>query len=157
MRPFKINVETANENAYLIATIEKAAEETLLAEGSQEGVSINILLTGDNQLRELNRRYRSLDRETDVLSFPFDASVPELENHLGDIAISVERAQNQALQAGHSVESEIQLLVVHGILHLLGYDHDQTVSKQIMWSRQALILDSLNADILFPVEDDHDR
>ena len=85
---------------------------------------MTIVLTDDAQLHELNREYLGVDAPTDVLSFPAAESDPETGTpYLGDILISIPRAKQQAEAAGHSVEDEVQLLVVHGTLHLLGHDH----------------------------------
>jgi probable rRNA maturation factor len=79
------------------------------------------LITGDAELRRLNREFRGLDYPTDVLSFP--AAGPGY--HLGDLAISLGRARAQAREFGHAVEREVEILMLHGVLHLLGYDHEK--------------------------------
>jgi probable rRNA maturation factor len=78
------------------------------------------LITGDAELRRLNRQFRGLDYPTDVLSFP--AGGPSV--HLGDLAISLGRARAQAREFGHDIEQEVEILMLHGVLHLLGYDHE---------------------------------
>lgn len=87
-----------------------------------------VLLTNDRTIRRLNRRFRSRDKATDVLSFPGKTSLDQgtsFENgYLGDIIISVERAQRQALEKKHALERELQILAIHGVLHLLGHDHE---------------------------------
>jgi len=105
---------------------------------------ITIVLTDDRQLHELNRDYLGVDAPTDVLSFPASESDPETgTTYLGDILISIPRATQQAQAAGHPVEAEVQLLVVHGVLHLLGYDHADDEEKAQMWDEQAKVLDKL--------------
>jgi probable rRNA maturation factor len=84
------------------------------------GRTYNCLLTKDSKLRRLNREFRKKDRATDVLSFPAASS----NGFLGDIAISYPRAQRQAAEYGHSVQTEIEILMLHGVLHLLGMDHE---------------------------------
>jgi probable rRNA maturation factor len=107
-------------------------------------VDMTIVLTDDRQLHELNLDYLGVDAPTDVLSFPAGEIDPETESlYLGDIAISVPRAIQQAQNGGHPVEAEAQLLVVHGTLHLLGYDHSTDEEKNIMWSEQAKVLERL--------------
>jgi probable rRNA maturation factor len=99
-----------------------------------------ITLTGDENLREYNSRYRGLDEPTDVLAFaareqPTDQrfqAPPGTEDWLGDIVISVPRARQQAEEAGHPVNDEVRLLAVHGFLHLLGYDHAEPKQEAIM-------------------------
>ena len=120
---------------------------TVLSAGSQSvaaDTDLTIVLTDDAQLRKLNREYLGVDAPTDVLSFPASEADPETgAAYLGDILISVPRAEAQAQAAGHSVEDEVQLLVVHGTLHLLGHDHAEAVEKARMWRAQAEVLGRL--------------
>lgn len=105
---------------------------------------MTIVLTDDRQLHELNLDYLNVDSPTDVLSFPAGEVDPETESlYLGDIAISIPRAMQQAQNGGHPVEAEAQLLVVHGTLHLLGYDHSTDEEKAVMWAEQAKVLERL--------------
>lgn len=122
--------------------IERAAEAALRHESAQGDLSI--ALSDDGQLQQLNREYLGIDAPTDVLSFPAAESDPESgAMYLGDIVISMEHAQKQALAAGHPLQAEVQLLVVHGVLHLLGYDHAKPSEKSRMWAAQAAILNSI--------------
>jgi probable rRNA maturation factor len=128
--------------------LQLAAETALKALDRKLTDSLTILIGGSGLLRDLNRQYRGLDRETDVLSFPADYLDPDLQaTYLGDIVISYPTALKQAGNAGHAVESELQLLVVHGILHLVGFDHLEQSEKEIMWQEQQRILDLLELDI----------
>ena len=105
---------------------------------------MSIVLTDDRQLHELNLDYLGVDAPTDVLSFPAGEVDPETESlYLGDLAISIPRATQQAQNGGHPVEAEAQLLVVHGTLHLLGYDHSTDEEKSVMWAEQAKVLERL--------------
>lgn len=105
---------------------------------------ITIVLTDDRQLHELNLDYLGVDAPTDVLSFPASETDPETgASYLGDIILSIPRATAQAEAAGHPVEAEAQLLVVHGTLHLLGYDHSTDEEKAVMWAEQAKVLERL--------------
>lgn len=90
------------------------------------GATVTLCLVSDRRMRELNRRYRRVDRPTDVLSFPDDGDAPPPGEapHLGDIVISVQTALRQSESAGHGLERELRVLTVHGYLHLLGYDHE---------------------------------
>jgi probable rRNA maturation factor len=81
---------------------------------------ITLVLTGDRRMRELNRRYRGKDRPTDVLSFPSDG----LPGALGDVVISVETAERNARSLGRTLAQELDVLALHGLLHVLGYDHE---------------------------------
>jgi probable rRNA maturation factor len=89
--------------------------------------AINVLVTGDREMTSLNRRFRAKDMPTDILSFPA-SSVP-LNGLAGDIAISVEIAARNARSLGHSPSEEVKILVLHGILHLAGYDHDKDAGE----------------------------
>ncbi len=126
----------------------RAAEETLEQQGALAGSELTILLAGDQELHELNRKYLGIDEPTDVLSFPSGEEIdPDSEaEYLGDIIISVERARHQAEAGGHSLESELQLLIVHGVLHLLGHDHADEDEKAVMWAAQAETLQRLGID-----------
>jgi probable rRNA maturation factor len=84
---------------------------------------VTLLLTRDAELRRLNRRFRGLDRATDVLSFPAPAGAGE-EGSIGDVAVSVDSADRQARDAGWTPAEEVEFLVLHGMLHLLGFDHE---------------------------------
>jgi probable rRNA maturation factor len=138
-----IHIESFSEGMPLAPDlIERAAQATL----SHEAVDgdLTVVLSDDAQLRELNRAYLGVDEPTDVLSFPASETDPETgARYLGDILISVPRADAQARRAGHPLEAEVQLLVAHGVLHLLGYDHAGLGEKSKMWTAQAEILESI--------------
>lgn len=124
--------------------LENAARGALEHESESSDVELSIILTDDARLHELNLNYLNVDAPTDVLSFPASETDPETgARYIGDILISIPRAQSQAAAAGHPLEAEVQLLVVHGILHLLGHDHARTKEKARMWKAQAEILERL--------------
>jgi len=124
--------------------LERAAHTALKAQAARQDVSLSILLTDDTQIQELNSEYRGIDAPTDVLSFEVNERDPETGFlYLGEIIISTPYATRQALKNGHSLEAETQLLVVHGVLHLLGHDHAEPEEKSRMWDAQAKILTSL--------------
>ena len=124
--------------------LERAANATLEHESHALDVELSIILTDDARLHELNLNYLGVDAPTDVLSFPASETDPETgARYMGDILISIPRAQAQAEAAGHSLEAEVQLLVVHGVLHLLRHDHAQAEEKARMWKAQAEILEGL--------------
>jgi probable rRNA maturation factor len=132
------------------AKLKKAALKTLEHQSVPKTPNMTIVLTDDSQLQALNRDYLGMDAPTDVLSFPSEETDPETgKRYLGDILISVPRAAHQAKAAGHPLEAETQLLVIHGVLHLLGYDHAGSDEKKLMWQAQREILDSLG---LGPIE-----
>lgn len=114
------------------------------AENCGKRCEVSILFTDDEEIALLNKEYRQIDGPTDVLSFSQfegeDFAPDEMETPLGDVVISVETARRQADEQGHSLEQEINVLLVHGILHLLGYDHVETDETEIMFNRQAELL-----------------
>lgn len=119
------------------------AIHTLEAEGAPEGSGVGVVLTGDDIVRELNARFLGLDEPTDVLSFGMGEPFPgqeEAEHQLGEIVISVETAERQAAKAGHSLDREIAHLLVHGVLHILGYDHAEPADERAMRAREEAIL-----------------
>jgi len=124
--------------------LERAANAALEHETESLDSELSIILTDDARLRELNLNYLGIDAPTDVLSFPASETDPETgARYIGDILISTPRAQAQADAAGHPFESEMQLLVVHGVLHLIGHDHAESKEKARMWKAQAEILERL--------------
>ena len=128
--------------------LKSAAEAVLLECGLPDSPSLLIRITDDEELNTLNLKYRGKDKTTDVLSFPADFEDPDLESrYVGDVVIAFPRAEEQAQKRGHFVEAELQLLVVHGTLHLLGYDHGDKTEKNEMWSIQSRILEKLGLDI----------
>jgi len=129
--------------------LERAAQATLENQSEPLDSELTIVLTDDAHIQELNRDYLGIDAPTDVLSFPaseIDGSEIDPEtgaSYLGDILISLPYAAKSATQAGHPLETEVQLLVVHGVLHLLGHDHARAREKAKMWKAQAEILEAL--------------
>jgi len=124
--------------------LERAAQAALTHQKESPEADLSLVLTDDARLHQLNREYLGIDAPTDVLSFPASESDPETgAPYLGDILISIPRAREQAASAGHALESEVQLLVVHGVLHLLGHDHANARGKKKMWKAQAEILGRL--------------
>jgi probable rRNA maturation factor len=109
-------------------------------------VELALVVGDDAQIHKLNRQFRGVDAPTDVLSFAMSedeidtAHSPDMPLYLGDVIISYPRAKDQAKAGGHATDDELDLLVVHGVLHLLGYDHDTNSQKSRMWARQETIL-----------------
>ena len=162
-------------NPKLAAMLRRTVKAALAAEGVACDCEINILLTDDEGIREINLEHRNIDSATDVLSFPMLELTPGVpptgENEeeldletglcpLGDMVISVDRAKEQAEEFGHSVQREMAYLAVHSVLHLLGYDHlDEGPQKAQMRAREDAILESLgvtrdswNEDLDKPLE-----
>jgi probable rRNA maturation factor len=114
-----------------------AVSRVLAYEESDLAPSLSIVVVGDRAMRDYNRHFHQVDAATDVLSFPS----PARDDYLGDIIISYETAKLNARQAGWRVRDELELLVVHGVLHLLGYDDRTPKDREVMWKRQAQILE----------------
>jgi probable rRNA maturation factor len=133
--------------------LELAAQEALTqAEGAKDA-DLTLVITGDDQIQELNRQFLGIDAPTDVLSFPSEEFDPDSGlRYLGDIILSYPRALAQAAGSEHPVQDELRLLVVHGVLHLLGYDHAEAAEKAEMWALQAEILKQLGGSITGPSE-----
>lgn len=141
---------------------EEVLDKTLKFLNLQTQVEVSLLLVDNDEIQNLNRDYRGIDNETDVLSFPMldldpsdrEVWLEELENGitaddqqvvLGDIVISVEKAEEQAEEYGHGLKRELGFLMVHGVLHLLGYDHEKSESEeQTMNAIQEAILEELS-------------
>lgn len=129
-------------------SLEKAVVAVFEQEGVDPTAEITILVDNDQAIQKLNLQFLGIDAPTDVLSFPANEMNPEThEVYLGDIIISFPQAKMQAELAGESVDEEIQLLVVHGLLHLLGYDHSEPEDKVEMWSAQKEVLRKLGLKI----------
>lgn len=110
---------------------------------------LSIVLTDDDTMRQLNRQHRGMDAPTDVLSFPADPMpdyVIDEPPYLGDLIIAYPYASKQAEAHQHPLDDSLCLLVVHGTLHLLGYDHDTTENRAEMWAAQAEALQSMDID-----------
>lgn len=114
-----------------------------------ERAEVSVTLTNNAYIKELNAQYRNKDTATDVLSFALnEGDEPEIQggaavNLLGDIIISLERAKEQAQEYGHSMEREVAFLTVHGMLHLLGYDHIEESDRQEMRREEEFVLSHL--------------
>ena len=115
-----------------------------------ENVIFNVIIVDNNYIHELNRDYRHIDRETDVITCALedekDMVVPDGERVLGDIYISIDKAKSQAKEYGHSLLRELTFLAVHGFYHLLGYDHMTKEEEEIMFSKQEEVLHECNIE-----------
>jgi probable rRNA maturation factor len=136
----KRNVKLQADKAVLL----HAAQLTLDMTGSAGQTDMGIVIGDDVFIKKLNHKFRQVDAPTDVLSFPTGEVDPDTTDlYLGDVVISLPRAQEQATAGGHALLEELQLLVVHGTLHLLGYDHASGSEKEKMQASQDKILDQL--------------
>lgn len=135
--------------------IRRAVVVSLTYEGFANACQVSVTLTDNAGIRELNRTYREIDRETDVLSFPLidfeggeEPPVDSAEVMLGDIVLSLEKAQAQAEEFGHSFAREVAFLTVHSMLHLLGYDHVNSEEEDAdMRRRQREILEQMGLSV----------
>jgi probable rRNA maturation factor len=135
-------------NCFSPVLLEQAAQKVLTELIPEKEIDLSIVIESDETLNQLNLEYLNIDAPTDVLSFQMNDLDPETKRiYLGDIIISYPRAQFQAQTAGHPIEAEIQLLVIHGVLHLLGYDHSEEEEKKRMWAIQASLLDKLGIEL----------
>jgi probable rRNA maturation factor len=128
--------------------ITRAFLEVLAREGADPDVEVSLTFVDDEQIRVLNREYRAKDTATDVLSFPQDdedgfMSIPGMPQVLGDIVISLPRAEEQAETFGHSLEREVVYLAVHGLLHLLGFDHEDEEGRAEMRAREEAVMEAI--------------
>ena len=141
-----MTIEFARRGAgreYPSANLKKIAASILTAV-EQSHAELSVALVGDQEMRPLNAKFRKKNKTTDVLSFPADPALPAQADLLGDVIISVEQAKRQAGDRKTSLEIEIVTLLIHGILHLLGYDHERSQRKaKIMATREQKLLSHL--------------
>ncbi|MBS5945438.1 MAG: rRNA maturation RNase YbeY [Peptoniphilus harei] len=124
--------------------IEKSIAAVLKVENLDQNVEVSVSFVGDDEIRDLNRDYRGVDKSTDVLSFPMDDEFIIESRILGDVIINTRRVMEQAEELGHSNERELSYLTVHSILHLLGYDHMEDEDKKEMREREKLAMKELS-------------
>ena len=124
----------------------RRAAQACLDDANAVDADLTLVISDDETVHTLNRTYRGVDAPTDVLAFggmtPNFVVTPDDTSYLGDVVISYPRAVEQAM-GRHTPVEELTLLVVHGVLHLLGYDHVTPQDKEAMWAKQAMILDQL--------------
>ncbi len=147
------NIDVQNEQNFPVdaAKLKHAAHTALTMQLTTPGSELSIVITTDEAVQELNRQFRQVDAPTDVLSFP--AELPPMPEddpddmpqapYLGDLIIAYPYAVAQAERESHPLDDSLCLLVVHGVLHLLGFDHDTPQNKAVMWAQQADILTAL--------------
>lgn len=129
-----------------VAALEEVARRVLRSEGAPSPAEVGLVIADDETVRDLNRRFRGLDEPTDVLSFGFHdegeafVSPPDGVHRLGEVIVSFPTAEWQAREAGRPLEDELAHLVVHGVLHLLGYDHEEPEEERVMCAREDALL-----------------
>ena len=147
----EINFLDIEENEEYINTLTKVIDKCLEEENLKEkNLYVNIVLTNPENIRNINKEHRNIDKETDVLSFPMFEK-EELKQRkevnqdvLGDIVISIEKVKKQAIEYGHSFERELAYMAVHGFYHLMGYDHIDENDKVMMRQKEENVLNKLN-------------
>ena len=136
---------TVDEEIKELETVEKVLYSAIEKE-KLEKVSFNLIIVDNNYIHDLNKNYRNIDRETDVITFALEDEdtlvMPSDERVLGDIYISIDRARSQAEEFGHSLLRELSFLAVHGFYHLLGYDHMTEEDEKVMFKKQEEVLDA---------------
>ncbi len=153
----EVRIETpiSEPEATLVEKIVTAVSITLRLQQAAVPVVMTVALTDDEVIQQLNFTYRGQDKATDVLSFAAGEPMPGMADgplYLGDVIISVPTARRQAAKAGHSLLAELQLLAVHGTLHLLGLDHVDKIEKREMWAAQTAVMTQLGLPHVFATE-----
>lgn len=128
--------------------LEEVVQAVLFSEKIKGETEISLVFTGNKRIRTLNRQYRGIDRATDVLSFEGEGGEEFVEpgdgvRHLGEIFISCPKAFSQAKEKGHSVAKEIDILLIHGLFHLLGYDHIKDEDYEVMRGKEESVIKKL--------------
>jgi len=142
-----------------VSWLRSVAEQVLIAQGVSSNAELGLVITNQERVQELNRNYRGEDRPTDVLAFYMTSTAEEAGAespsfvippdgilHLGEVIISYPQAVMQAKEHQHSVKKELAILIIHGVLHLLGYDHDKPEPKHQMRNREKEILNQIEVD-----------
>lgn len=144
LNEYKIYNNTNYEIRNEIKSMKKILKRALKSE-KIKNASFNVILIDDKEITKINKMYRKKDKPTDVISFALEDNKESISAYnkriLGDIYISVETAKKQAKEYNHSLKRELCFLSVHGLLHLLGYDHIEEKDEKIMFKKQELILD----------------
>lgn len=152
--PYRIQIQTSGRRppdaeARRLKRVLTAAVRTALARRSAPPGAVTVRVVGDAAIRRLNRDFLGHDYPTDVLSFPAEEEADDVR-YFGDLVISIARAKAQARAGGHDLADELRLLAVHGVLHLLGFDHDTPARQRRMWRAQAEILAALGSALVAP-------
>ena len=151
---YEITYLNLEENQIYEKTVEKVLHKCFEEEGLLDSkLIITITFTTPEEIRKINKKYRKIDKATDVLSFPMfekdelDEKIKNkdflYEDVLGDIIISIEKVKEQAEEYGHSFERELSYMLVHGFYHLMGYDHIEEEDKKMMRPKEEKILNDL--------------
>lgn len=152
-----IQIDEKYEKIINLSLIERTVYLALNAAGVEYNVELGLVITDDRTVQTLNKQYRGVDRTTDVLSFALTEQTlgnrgrfvapPDKIIHLGEVVISLPQAERQAEDEGHTVQSEVVLLITHGVLHLLGYDHDNIEKAKKMRTIEIEVMKEMAKDI----------
>jgi probable rRNA maturation factor len=140
-----------------VSWLQGVAERVLTVQGTGSGVELGLVITGQERVRQLNRSYRGRDELTDVLAFstaeetgtdfpPF-VTPPDGVLHLGEVIIACPQAVAQAEEHGHSIKKEMAILIIHGVLHILGYDHEKPEMAREMRAKEMEILNGIEGEL----------
>lgn len=154
----EIEFVNIKENKQYIELVELVAEECFEIEHLKNtNTYLNVILTNPHNIKEINKKYRNIDKETDVLSFPMfqkeeidelikksNLDKNDVEDVIGDIVVSIERVKEQAKEYNHSFDRELAYMVVHGFYHIIGYDHMVESDKKVMREKEEYVLNKLN-------------
>ncbi|MBI5671310.1 MAG: rRNA maturation RNase YbeY [Chloroflexi bacterium] len=148
------HVDIQNQGNYLLndSRLQAAATTVLAQHNALPDTGLSVVIADDKFVAGLNRQFRGVDAPTDVLSFPADAPPVKEDDeppYLGDLIIAYPYAAAQAEREGHPLDDSLALLVVHGTLHLLGYDHDTPENGARMWAAQEAALTALNIPLAY--------
>ena len=144
-----LRIDSAFAGRVKRSSLRQAVRTAFESTGEKRSGELTLVITDDTRVKELNQAYRGVDAMTDVLAFgdslEADSFVrsPEVPIYFGDVVISYPRSVEQATIRGHPVEEELSLLVIHGVLHLLGYDHQKESDRERMWQTQSTALASM--------------
>ncbi len=149
-----VTINEEYESRLDAAWLQAFAEKVLTLAGAGPDTEAGVVITGQEQIRELHREYMDEDTPTDVLSFPMlegDSGdfvvAPDGLRHLGEVIISYPQAELQSQEHGHSTKREVAILLIHGMLHLLGYDHAEPDEEQKMRAREAELLEKVEGEL----------
>jgi probable rRNA maturation factor len=145
---FQVQIETGLDLSP--TRIQRAVERVLRAHNVAPGTGISVVITDDETIWHLNHQFRGVDAPTDVLSFPDEPVPGEDEPYLGDVILSLPTIQHQAEAETHTLSDELVLAVIHGTLHVLGYDHDTPERQAQMWAKQTEALQAMGVSIVVP-------
>ncbi len=154
----EINVlfEGGFEGCPEVGWLQRVAEQALTVQGADSDVELGLVITSQERVKQLNKSYRGKDEPTDVLAFYMTSAAgetfvapPDGVRHLGEVIISYPQAVLQAKEHRHSIKKELTILIIHGVLHLLGYDHEEPGQERQMRGREAETLNYIEEKLNF--------